>query len=283
MSDAAKPTVRILVVALFAFAVLTLSACSVQDRVNRFAKQAGYSVDIVQGQNFLHKTFANKQYQRGSHKSLHIYIEGDGKPWYNKSSIAVDPTAQTLIMAKLMALDFEPSIYLGRPCYLGVADPACEPIWWTYKRYSPEVVNSLVEAVIKLSPQYTELVLIGHSGGGALSVLMAHQLMVHQLIDKDTSIRVVTLAANLDIAAWAQHHGYTPLHGSSNPMELPPLPRRIHQWHYVGERDASIFPRWVESFADMQPGANFVVLKEIDHNCCWRKHWPGILTVISAK
>ena len=35
-----------------------------------------------------------------------------------------------------MGLDPAPSVYLGRPCYLGrAADPGCHPWYWTHGRY----------------------------------------------------------------------------------------------------------------------------------------------------
>ena len=70
--------------------------------------------------------------------------------------------------------------------------------------------------------------MIGYSGGGTLAQLVA---------EKFTQTRaVVTLAGNLDLAAWVQLHDYTPLGGSLNPAERPPLPGHILQIHYVGKQ-----------------------------------------------
>ncbi len=52
--------------------------------------------------------------------------------------------------------------------------------------------------------------------------------------------QVVTIAANLDIDAWAEHSGYSRLRGSLNPATQPPLPTHIQQIHLAGGRDLRV-------------------------------------------
>ena len=101
-------------------------------------------------------------------------------------------------MLELMSLDHAPSLYLGRPCYFGMArQPPCEPQYWTTLRFSESVVASMAAALKAAVGSMVEqgFVLIGHSGGGTLAMLLAQRL--------DRVQSVVTIAGNLDIEAWA--------------------------------------------------------------------------------
>ena len=95
---------------------------------------------------------------------------------------------------------------------------------------------------------------------------------------------MVTLAGNLDIDRWAAHHGYSPLSGSLDPADLPPLPAGIRQWHWVGGRDENVPPAVVESGLVNQPSARAAVIPDVDHDCCWERLWPGLLEeVVSSR
>ena len=95
-----------------------------------------------------------------------------------------------------------------RPCYFGLElDDTCDANYWTYARYSEKVVGSMVDVIAEQTRQYSEVVLLGHSGGGAMALLIAEQL--------PNVTAVVTIAGNIDTEAWTQHHGYTPLYGLS--------------------------------------------------------------------
>src|SRR6185437_2332145 len=107
-----------------------------------------------------------------------------------------------------------PVLYLGRPCYLGLASsPECRPADWTFERYSARVVASLAAATNRFREREgrPDVVLVGHSGGGTLAVLMAPQVQGLRA--------VVTIGANLDVAAWTLWHGYLPLNGSLDPAD----------------------------------------------------------------
>ena len=72
----------------------------------------------------------------------------------------------------------------------------------------------MAEAITEVrQPRHRSIVLIGHSGGGTLAVLLAPRI-------EDVS-GVVSIAANLDIDAWADHHNYDRLTGSLNPNSQP--------------------------------------------------------------
>ena len=95
----------------------------------------------------------------------------------------------------------------------------------TQRRWSRAWPPSSIATSPRMPPR--SVVLIGYSGGGVLAVLIAPQV---------PGSAVVTIAANLDVEAWARWHQYTPLSGSLNPATQPPLDA-LHEWHLVGDRD----------------------------------------------
>lgn len=203
---------------------------------------------------------------------LHVYLEGDGRPWLTRQQIASDPTGSDLLALRLMARDPVQSIYVGRPCYHGfAADPGCRPWLWTHGRYSPEVVATMVAAIRSLLPQgpRSRITLIGYSGGGVLAILMAPQL--------EGVVQVITIGANLDTDAWADHHGYSPLVGSLNPARQTPLEGGIRQLHLVGDQDARVPLASIATYLARNPKASLRVLAGFDHRCCWLEQWPQLL------
>jgi len=176
------------------------------------------------------------------------------------------------VMLRLMALDPGPAIYLGRPCYLGLASRApCTPEDWTTRRYSPRVVKSMASALATIAGRMAgnRLELFGHSGGGTLAVLLARRV--------PNVVRVVTLAGNLDHRAWSEIHGYSPLDQSLNPIDEGPLPQGIVQLHLVGERDRNIPPELVERAARLLGNGKIRILPDVTHICCWEAQWPAVL------
>jgi pimeloyl-ACP methyl ester carboxylesterase len=206
---------------------------------------------------------------------LHVYLEGDGSPWKHRTIVMSDPTPRNPLMLRLMALDSQPSAYLGRPCYNGAAqDEGCESSMWTSGRYSDIVIESMASGIRALAKRFSadELWLFGHSGGGALALLLAEQL--------PTVTRLVTVAGNLDTDAWIRHHGYTPLFSSRNPARQPLLRNSVWQWHLLGGRDSVIPPQLVRPFIAQQPQASGFMLKNFSHGCCWESVWPDVLDAL---
>ena len=249
--------------------LLALQACAAH-RADELAGEYGLSSVTVAGQPFQHQVFL----QQGGGKLLHVYLEGDGRPWSTGERIALDPTPDEPLMLELMAQDAAPSVFLGRPCYFNLSDPACAPVWWTDRRYSTEVVASLSRALDSLCAGYAGLVLIEHSGGGALAMLLAAR--------RDDVRMVVTLAGNLSTRAWADEHGYTPLYGSLDPAGEPPLGPHIAQLHLLGERDTVISLSMLSAALKVQPGAETRLVPDADHSCCWSKLWPQVLSEVQA-
>jgi len=94
---------------------------------------------------------------------------------------------------------------------------------------------------------------------------------------------VLTIAANLDIATWADRHGYSRLLGSLNPATQPPLPAKIRQIHLAGERDRRVPAHLSEPAVARQRNARLFVVPNVDHSCCWEHAWPAILAGLKQR
>jgi pimeloyl-ACP methyl ester carboxylesterase len=229
----------------------------------------------LNGDPFHHLVYVGKGGEDSS-GILHVYLSGDGTPWIGRTRISADPTPRKPIALRLMALDRNPRLYLGRPCYEGFSSSTgCHPYFWTAGRYSEPVVASMVSALRHYIDDngFEEVVLIGYSGGGVLAWLLAERVAEVRAL--------VTIAANLDTDAWTSRHRYTPLHGSMNPAARRPLPDRIAQLHLVGSRDINVPPSLVRSALESARTQARVLTVASDHSCCWASHWPAVLDEIA--
>lgn len=256
---------------LLMMATLFISGCAINPSValDQRAADSGMQRSLQQGQDFQHLIYT--QHLSRVSDTLHVYIEGDGAPFIARYFIAGDPTTRYGLMLALMARDDQPALYLGRPCYHGLAedDTACDERYWTSARYSTQVVESM-QAVLKTWLQrhpYQRIIFIGHSGGGALAMLLAPKF--------EQTRGVITLAGNLDTDGWTQMHGYSPLYASLNPSKQPRLSYRIQQRHFAGGKDTNIPPQLIEG-ALTNP-LQLDVIDDYTHECCWHELWPDIL------
>ena len=240
--------------------------------VSNYAARQGMTVTEVDGTNFTH--LAVQRPSASASGRLHVYIEGDGIPWIGTRSSA-DPTPRNTLTLRLAASDAGNVLYLGRPCYFKAAkNEECHPRYWTSHRYSAEIVDSMAAAIVNSRQDaYSEIVLIGYSGGGVLAALLESEV--------PGVVAVVTVAANLDVGAWAEHHGYDPLTGSLDPIKTPKT-SAIRHFQYVGGRDAVVPPELSVGYAASHPGVELIEVPEFDHKCCWEEIWPAVLDRLEA-
>ncbi len=244
-----------------------LLACStVSERAEGLAKELGLSGQTVPSEPFYHRLY---QRSHNSKDVLHIYLGGDGTPWIDGLFISDDPTPRDPLAMKLMASVEHNAIFVGRPCYFGLAaiEP-CESVHWTHGRYGNEVLRSLKSVISTIRVFKQPIVLIGYSGGGALAVLLASEL--------EGEVSVLTVAANLDTARWAEEHGYLPLDRSLNPIVESDLDGKFHL-HLAGGKDQNVSRDHAIRFAQRHNG-EYKVYPEFDHRCCWLNEWPSILS-----
>jgi len=255
---------------------LWLTGCaSPSQRFSEAAAELAFSSQQVDGAGFAHRIFLNPTAQTTpSGRILHVYLDGDGSPWRNQFP-EDDPTSRNPLILRMMAKDTAPAMLLGRPCYHGVNPAAaCDRRFWTSHRYSQAVVDSMVGALRHwlATRSYSELVLIGFSGGGVLASLMAPEMT--------NIVGLVTVASNLDVKAWSEAHGYPPLNDSLNPIDRPILPARIQQLHLAGSEDDNVLPAIVKAYVDKQVGARYVEYRQ-QHGCCWDTIWPQPLQLLN--
>ncbi len=263
-----KPSTKhYLLAAGLALAPLLTACVSPVAKLHQQARESGFVALDLSGGGFVMRGFLNQPAQPGA--QAHVYLEGDGRPWERGLIPAAEPTTRDSVVLPLMAGDPAPSLYLGRPCYNGhTEDSGCSPELWTGARYGDRIVAGMTAALQRFAEQnrYRELVLIGHSGGGTLALLLAQRL--------PQTIAVVTLAGNYDIDRWTGYHGYQALQGSLNPALQPP--GRVPEWHLLGERDTIVPPALFETALRARPHAQ-VIRVDADHSRGWQAIWPEIL------
>ena len=250
-----------------------LGACS--SPANKFENNAaslGLQREVIMGTVFHHVLF----WRKGEpNPTLHVYLGGDGTP-VRAGRPAQDPTPRNPLMLQMLAFDPGPAVYIGRPCYHGLAEaPGCSSDLWTNARYSERVVASMAAAIrrIMATQGYESIAFFGHSGGGVLAMLLAERF--------PTTRTIVTIASNLDIDAWTDHHHQPRLNASLNPASRPPLRNSVLQRHYAGNRDR-IVPVPLVARGIQGSKAKFIIVNGYDHVCCWSEGWPNILAEVSA-
>lgn len=200
---------------------------------------------------------------------LRVYLEGDGRAWISASQPSLDPTPRTLLVARLALADPRPSVYLARPCQF-VRSPECAVRYWTQRRFSREVLDSLSQALDQLQRRHgnRDFELIGYSGGGALVLLLA--------AERDDIAQVQTLAGNLSPRLWARQLKLSPLDGSLEPLDVAERLRALPQRHLAGIADPLIRPQLHRDYAAQLGPSRCLTLLTLpaDHHAGWLEHWP---------
>jgi pimeloyl-ACP methyl ester carboxylesterase len=117
------------------------------------------------------------------------------------------------------------------------------------------------------------MVLIGYSGGGVIATLAAERM-------RDVKV-LVTIAANLDIDAWTDYHGYDQLLESTNPASQPPLRSSLDQYHFFGADDRIVPVAIMHRFFDKNTDSTLREISGFDHICCWEAAWTDLLMEIT--
>ena len=102
---------------------------------------------------------------------------------------------------------------------------------WTDRRFSPEVLNSLDQALDQIKQRLgnQRFELVGYSGGAALALLLASR--------RNDVVQVQTLAGNLSPRQWVQLQQLSPLKGSLEPLDERARVAHVPQRHIAGSAD----------------------------------------------
>ncbi len=228
----------------------------------------GLTREFVQGGDFVLTT-----YQRITNPDAPFvfYLEGDGSIWdYKKRRLSEDPTPKMLTLLKLAALDNRPNIvYVARPCqYTPMAmNPKCSPEYWSGKRFSDDSIESLNTAINNINKNRQKFSLVGFSGGGGLSVLIA----ARNPLVKD----ILTIAANLDTEAFVEYHNSKPMIGSLNPIHYAKKTSHVPQLHLSGGKDMTVPSFIADEFvrAANSKCVKQLIVPEASHHKGWSKLW----------
>lgn len=233
------------------------------------AQHAGWQSYSVQTNSFVLQAYGSRIL---SHPNvLRIYIEGDGLAWISPTSPSDNPTPVVSTGLEMALHDqHHPIVYLARPCQF-VAETkwrGCRDAYWTNLRFSPEVIAAMNLAVDQLKKKYhaKKIMLIGYSGGGTVATLLAAR--------RSDVVKLVTVAAILDIRQWTTQANLTPLYGSLNPADEWKNLINTPQTHWVGGKDQVVPVENARVYASKFPllhQPEIKVMPMFDHACCWTK------------
>ena len=238
------------------------------------AVQNGWIQRIIPGGGFDLSVFHPSDFRPGG--PLTIYIEGDGFAWQTGRTPSQDPSPINPLALKLaLAHPNGNAAYLARPCqYMVGTEAKCSQRYWTFARFAPEVVDSMNNGVSQLKATFRaqSLTLVGYSGGAAIAALIAAR--------RDDVIELITVAGNLDHAAWTSYHNLLPLTGSLNAADVSAKLIGVKQRHFLGRQDSIIPPvlgnLWPPELRGAQD-SNLRIIDGFDHACCWERDWAVLV------
>jgi hypothetical protein len=204
---------------------------------------------------------------------LRIYIEGDGRAWIHRSIPSADPTPKSNLVHNLLAQDQTHDVaYLSQPCQF-IMNASCNPDVWTFGRYSATALQSMNTVIdkIKKMNDYSEIELVGYSGGAAMALLLA----AHR--NDVTLIR--TVAGNLVPSFTNEFHNVTPMPEAINPLDFANKLSTIKQIHFVGNNDNIIPINIANYYRANMPKHNKISIVPVaaSHAKGWVEHWQELL------
>ena len=259
---------------LAAFVIGTLAGCAALDPV-ALAESAGLKRERLETGSFVLTAYSRISKPR---ESIHIYIEGDGQAWLSRTEPSLDPTPREATGLKLAVADPASNVvYLARPCQFTPAamNPRCGIPYWTGKRFAPEVVASMNEAVSQIAARVPgrRIELTGYSGGGAVAVLIAAR--------RTDVVSIRTVAGNLDDEFVNRLHDVSPMPQSENPIDFASKVAEIAQIHFSGADDTVVPLVVAQRFVEATGGrcAQARPVPGLTHDGDWSRVWPHLLGV----
>lgn len=260
---------------LLALSLLLAGCADLQTRADDLASPAALTRETVSTDAFVLTTY--RRLTRPG-QPLHVYIEGDGLAWISRNQPSDDPTPLNPLALRLAAADAGPNVvYLSRPCQFTPmqANPRCTVAMWTGRRFAPEVLDSLDQAINYYVRQGSDrgVELIGYSGGGALAVLLAAR--------RHDVLSVRSVAGNLDQAEVNRLHGVSQMPASLNAIDVAARVAKIPQWHFSGGEDTTVPPLIAARFAAAAGGTcvHLRIVPGLTHGGDWAAQWPQLLAL----
>ncbi|UVA80742.1 alpha/beta hydrolase [Pandoraea commovens] len=257
-------------------ATVLMSGCASLDRdahAQALADPAGLRRETVTGGPFVLTVFSRIT---KTDAPVNVYIEGDGLAWLSRTEPSLDPTPVAATGLALAAADKSPNVvYLARPCQFTpmALNPACGVQYWTGKRFAPDVIDAMNEAVGKMAARAPgqRLALVGYSGGGAIVALIAAR--------RQDVASLRTVAGNLDVEYVNRMHNVSAMPASLNPIDVATRVATIPQIHFSSEQDTVVPPDVEKRYAAAVGGkcVKTVVVSGLSHDGEWAARWPALL------
>jgi hypothetical protein len=255
-----------------------LTGCATLDRdahADALAGTAGLNRELINAGSFVLTAYSRISRPDAP---LDLYIEGDGLAWISRSEPSLDPTPREATGLALAAADPAPNVgYLARPCQFTpmAMNPRCGVPYWTGKRFAPEVVASMNEAVSQLVARVPgqRINLVGYSGGGALAVLIAAR--------RTDVASIRTVAGNLDDEFVNRLHDVSPMPQSEDAIDFAAPVASIPQIHFSGANDLVVPPSVAQRFVEAagKRCAQALTVPNVKHDGDWSLLWPALLRV----
>jgi predicted esterase len=247
-------------------------------QADKIARDAGFKKQRINTSDFILTSYTKLDSQSDI---LTIYIEGDGFAFSSRRMLSSNPTPKDPVGLKLAIKDPYTNIaYIGRPCqYISAKEEKNhDEKYWSDRRFSEEVIQSMNEAVdiLKNQANAKEIVLAGFSGGGAVAVLIAAR--------RDDVSEIITVAGNLDHAAINDYHKVAQMTGSLNPVYYAKDVSRIPQRHFAGGKDKVVPVYVIKKFANESGDVDYksvIIVDECGHNDGWVERWQELLQASS--
>lgn len=208
-----------------------MSCSSDHYRINKafdLTHQAKFTPAVINTSTFPLQIFSQ------NHNSKHaiIYLEGDGLVINKYGEIALNPTPTDPMALRLVSVDLRAltKVVINRPFHY-VKSHNSYSKYWTTARYSPEVIQSIIEAIKNCQQKFgfETVELVAYSGGASVALLLIPHFK--------NITRIISFAGNLDHESWTGYHHTGPLLESLNPMENKAAIGQISQIHFVGTSD----------------------------------------------
>lgn len=258
--------------------IVLMTGCATLDRnahADSLARPAGLTRELINTDGFVLTSFSRIS---RPDEPLDLYIEGDGLAWISRSEPSLDPTPREATGLALAAADPAPNVvYLARPCQFTpmALNPRCGAPYWTDKRFAPEVVVSMNDAVSQFAARTPgqSVNLVGYSGGGALVVLIAGR--------RTDVASIRTVAGNLDDEFVNRLHQVSPMPESKNPIDFSSRVASIPQVHFSGAGDTVVPPVVAQRFVHLtgKRCAQARTVPAVTHDGDWSRLWPALLAV----
>jgi predicted esterase len=225
------------------------------------------SITSLQAPFFTPETIPTALPLKAQHKHLNvteplwIVIEGDGHAWKSASIPSSNPTPHDPVGWRLAtSIHAANVLYLARPCqYLNEVElQACSVSDWTDGRFAQKWIVKMNEAIstIKARYGYSEIILVGYSGGGTMAALLATR--------RDDVSLLISVASPLDVNAWSTYHHVSPLLQSLDPKEERAKLSMIAQIHIVGQNDRVVPPFLAREFIEGYESQKKVRIIEVE-------------------